>query len=90
MKRTPKKKAIDDEEAIKNLLMVSLLKEGVDPKLIETATGIPEKTTRNKFPMKDIKKSQTDVAKHLYSEKEKTKTQIAESEPSQPQEVDKK
>lgn len=54
MKRTQKKSAIGDEEAIKNLLIVSLLKDGVEPKIIETATGIPEKTVRNKFPMKDI------------------------------------
>ena len=56
MKRTQKKNAISDEEAVKNLLILNLLKDGVDPKLIETATGIPEKTIRNKFPMKDIKK----------------------------------
>jgi len=51
-----KKDAICDEEAIKNLLIVYLLKDGVDPKIIETATGIGEKTIRNKFPMKEIKK----------------------------------
>ena len=51
-----KKDAISDEEAIKNLLIVSLLKDGADPKIIETATGIPEKTIRWKFPMKDIRK----------------------------------
>jgi len=56
MKRTQKKNAISDEEAVKNLLILNLLKDGVDPKLIEAATGIPEKTIRNKFPMKDIKK----------------------------------
>jgi hypothetical protein len=56
MKRTRKKKAIGDEEAIKNLMIVSLLKNGVDPKLIETATGIPEMTIRWKFPMKEIKR----------------------------------
>jgi hypothetical protein len=56
MKRTQKKSVIGDEEAIKNLLIVRLLKDGVDPKIIETATGIPEKTIRNKFPMKEIKK----------------------------------
>jgi hypothetical protein len=33
-----------------------LLKEGVDPKVIELATGIPEMTIRGKFPMKLIKK----------------------------------
>jgi hypothetical protein len=51
-----KKDAIGDEEAIKNLLIVYLLKDGVDPKIIETATGIPEKTIRNRFPMREIKK----------------------------------
>jgi hypothetical protein len=50
-----KKKEIENNEAIKNLLIVSLLKEGVNPKIIESATGIPEKTIRNKFPMKAIK-----------------------------------
>jgi hypothetical protein len=56
MKRTRKKNIINDEEAIKNLLIVSLLKDNVDPKIIEAATGIPEMTIRGKFPMKDIKK----------------------------------
>jgi hypothetical protein len=50
------KKVLDDNEAIKNLLIVLLLKEGVDPKVIETATGIPEMTIRGKFPMKLIKR----------------------------------
>jgi hypothetical protein len=50
-----KKREIDNSEATKNLLIISLLKDGVDPKIIETATGIPEKTIRNKFPMKLIK-----------------------------------
>jgi len=52
-----KKDAINDEEAIKNLLIIHLIKDGVDPKLIETATGMPEKTIRNKFPMKEIRKA---------------------------------
>jgi len=52
-----KKDKINDEEAIKNLLIVSLLKDGVDPKIIEAATGMPEMTIRWKFPMKNIKKS---------------------------------
>lgn len=51
-----KKEMLDNNEAIKNLLIVSLLKDEVDPKIIEAATGIPEKTIRNKFPMKSIKK----------------------------------
>ncbi len=50
-----KKKEIENNEAIKNLMIISLLKEGVNPKIIESATGIPEKTIRNKFPMKVIK-----------------------------------
>jgi hypothetical protein len=52
------KREISDEEATKNLLILLLLKEGVDLKAIETATGIPEKTLRGKFPMKLIKKSE--------------------------------
>jgi hypothetical protein len=46
---------IANDEAIKNLLIISLLKSGVDPKVIEKATGIPEMTIRGKFPMKLIK-----------------------------------
>jgi hypothetical protein len=56
MKGKGKKNVISDDEAIKNLLIINLLKDGVDPKLIETATGMPEKTIRNKFPMKEIRK----------------------------------
>ena len=52
-----KKNELENNEAIKNLLIVFLLKEGVDPKIVETATGIPEMTIRGKFPMKLIKKS---------------------------------
>jgi hypothetical protein len=52
-----KKTEIGNEEAIKNLLIISLLKDGVDPKIIEAATGIPEMTIRGKFPMKYVKKS---------------------------------
>jgi len=44
-------------EVIKNLLIISLLKEGVDPKAIVAATGIPEGTIRRKFQMEHIKKS---------------------------------
>ncbi len=47
--------SINYEESIMNLLIVSLLKDGVNPKAIEIATGIAEKTIRNKFPMKFIK-----------------------------------
>jgi hypothetical protein len=55
---TPKrsKGSISNEEAIKNLLILSLLKDSVDPKLIEKATGIPEMTIRWKFPMKYLAK----------------------------------
>jgi hypothetical protein len=52
-----RKELISNEEAIKNLLIINLLKDGVNPKLIEKATGIPEMTIRSKFPMKSIKKS---------------------------------
>lgn len=52
-----KKDMISNEEAIKNLLIINLLKDGVDPKVIKIATGIPEMTIRGKFPMKYIKKS---------------------------------
>jgi len=51
-----KKEQITNEEAIKNLLIVNLLKDGVDPKIISSATGIAEKTIRNNFPMKLIKR----------------------------------
>ncbi len=47
--------SINYEEAIMNLLIINLLKDGVSPKAIEIATGIAEKTIRNKFPMKLIK-----------------------------------
>jgi len=46
---------VSNEDAIKNLLIINLLKDGVDPKLIEKATGIPAMTIRWKFPMKLIK-----------------------------------
>ena len=53
----PKKKSpIENDEAIKNLLILNLLKDGVNPKVIATSTGIPEKTIRNKFPMKELGK----------------------------------
>ncbi len=54
------KRVISDEEAVKNLLILLLLKEGVDPKVIEAASGIPEMTIRGKFPMKLIKKPKID------------------------------
>ena len=50
-----KKKEVEKNEAIRNLLIINLLKDGVSPKIIESATGIPEKTIRNKYPMKAIK-----------------------------------
>lgn len=54
MKQT-KNELIPNDEAVKNLLIVLALSNGVDPKAIEIATGITEKTIRNKFPMKLIK-----------------------------------
>ena len=48
------KNELDYDEAIQNLLMVLLLKDGVDLKIIEKATGIASKTIKNRFPMKDI------------------------------------
>lgn len=47
--------SINHEEAIMNLLIISLLKDGVNPKAIEIATGLAEKTIRNRFPMGMIK-----------------------------------
>lgn len=58
VKKMPKKDKAptDDNEAVKNLLIISLLKDGVDPEIISIATGIAEATIRGKFPMKLIKK----------------------------------
>jgi hypothetical protein len=53
-----KQREISNEEATKNLLILLLLKEGVNPKAIEIATGIPEMTLRGQFPMKLIKKTE--------------------------------
>ncbi len=50
---------INFEEGILNLLIINLLKQGVNPKILELATGIPEKTIRNKFPMKLIKNEES-------------------------------
>lgn len=58
---TKRKDPFENNEAIKNLLIISLLKDGVDPKAIEAATGIPEMTIRGKFPMKYVKKSKKQV-----------------------------
>ena len=44
-------------QAIKKLLIISLLEREVSPKVIEKATGIAEKTIRNSFPASLIKKS---------------------------------
>lgn len=60
MNKMSKKKEVENSEATKNLLIILLLKEGVDPEIIETATGIPEMTIRGKFPMKLIKKSKAE------------------------------
>lgn len=50
-----RKSEIPPQQALVNLLMIGLLKDGVDPSVIEMATGIPEKTIRNRFPMKKIR-----------------------------------
>jgi len=42
-------------EGIKNLLIISLMHDGVDPKVIAEATNTPEGTLRRKYPMKLIK-----------------------------------
>ena len=52
------KNQLDNDEALKNLLIIMLLKDGIHPKIIEIATGIAEKTIRNKFPMSLIKGGQ--------------------------------
>lgn len=44
-------------QAIKKLLIVSLLQSGISPKAIEKATGIAAKTIRNTYPISLIKKS---------------------------------
>ena len=54
MKQT-KNELIPNDEENKNLLIILALKNDVDPKAIEAATGIAAKTIRNRFPMKFIK-----------------------------------
>ncbi len=49
------KNEIPTDEAIVNLLLIGLLRDGIDPTVLEEATGIPEKTIRNRFPMKKVK-----------------------------------
>lgn len=51
------KKKIEPNEAIMNLLIVKLLLDGVEMKLIEQATGLDEKTIYARFPMKLIKEA---------------------------------
>jgi hypothetical protein len=53
---TPTKK-IEANEAIMNMLIVKLLVDDVDMKLIEKATGLDEKTIYKRFPMKLIKEA---------------------------------
>jgi len=50
-KKKPSNQDVSNNESLVNLLIISLLKDGVDPKIISTATGIPEGTIRRKFPM---------------------------------------
>lgn len=54
MNKKTKNDLVSNDDAIKNLLILLALKNGVDPKAIEIATEIAEKTIRNKFPMKLI------------------------------------
>lgn len=68
MSKKKDKITIKNDEAIKNLLIINLLKDGVDPKIIEVATGIPEMTIRWKFPMKLIKEPEK---KHHVEKKQK-------------------
>jgi hypothetical protein len=56
MPKSKEKNEVPKDEAIMNLLMIGLLKDDVDPAVISAATGIPEKTIRNRFPMKQIKR----------------------------------
>lgn len=51
------KKNIEPNEAIMNLLIVKLLLDDVDMKLIEKATGLDEKTIYARFPMKLVKEA---------------------------------
>jgi hypothetical protein len=50
----PPKTGVSDDSVV-NLLIISLLKDGVDPKVLAEATGIPEGTIRRKFPMSLVK-----------------------------------
>ena len=50
-----KNEPLNINEAIRNLLIINLLKDGVSPQIIASATGLAEKTIRNNFPMKLIK-----------------------------------
>jgi len=50
-------KELKELEAIKQLLVLSLLKDDISPGVIEIASGIKAKTIRNRFPMSLIKKS---------------------------------
>ena len=52
---TKRKDPFENDEAIKNLLIINLLKDGIDPKIIAIATGIPEMTIRARFPMKQLR-----------------------------------
>ncbi len=49
-------KQLDNLETIKNLMILSLIHQGVTPEAIAKATGVAPITIRKNFPMKDIKK----------------------------------
>jgi hypothetical protein len=44
------KKEIENNEAIKNLLVLLLLRQGVDPEDIGRALGVSGKTITNRYP----------------------------------------
>lgn len=46
---------VKEIEGLKDLIIVGLLKDGVDPQIIADLTGISKKRVQNKFPMKYIK-----------------------------------
>ena len=51
------KKETNNNEAIKNLLVLLLLREGVDPEAIGQALGVSGKTITNRYPGVSPRKS---------------------------------
>ena len=63
------------DDSVANLLIISLLKDGVNPKVITRATNIPEGTIRRKFPMSLIKPDATNSGTaHRKKQKKKRTT----------------